>query len=155
MNSKKPNRLGLYSKSYKDGYLLFDHSKAFFQPNLRELYDQCFNFDCVFAAFMLPRLRYFRHYRTLLGTNYLSAEELAMMENPDTPVKIREAIFQKATDTYNASLDLIIKSFEDYLNHDMKSGQSHEDFMAEDKMVNDNYKLALHECMNLMDSFWL
>jgi len=155
MRSKKPNRLGLYSQDYKDGSLLFENSKAFFQPSLKELYDQCFNFDYVFAAFMIPRLRYFRHYRTLLSTNYLSEEEINMMNDFDVPEEKRDAIFTKAVNTTNDSLDFIIKSFEDYLNCDKKKNESCEDFIEKEKAIVDNYKLALHNCMDLMDSFWL
>jgi hypothetical protein len=154
---KKPTRLGLYGKDYQDGGLLFHHSKALFQPNMRDLYDQCFDFDFVFAAFMLPRLRYFRHHRTLLGTDYLTEEEHNLLSDDNVPTETRDEIQNKANDTYNAALDEIVESFEAYINWRgfPKKWQTYEEYWEEEKAILERYRQARLECMKLMDGFWL
>ena len=40
------------------------HERVLFHPTDDECYDQCYNLDCTLAAFLLPRLVWFRKHRT-------------------------------------------------------------------------------------------
>jgi hypothetical protein len=139
----KSKRLGVYDKYHKDGGMLHSNSKALFQPSFYELYDQCYDFDQLFTAFMLPRLRFFRHHRTGIGSCCLSADERTEMHFSKNSER-RKYLHKKAQNTYDDLLDKIINIFERYMNAKLY-----------DRELSNEMNWARQECMKLMESFWL